>query len=78
MIKFLNWVFSYFGYELVKKVPSEIENLAFDFVKQVEEKFKGESGEFKRSQVLRMLLNRFPSERESTLAMAIEQSVLRQ
>lgn len=78
MIKFLNWIFSYFGYELVKRIPTEIDQLADEFVKQVENKFNGESGEFKRSQVLRMLLNRFPTERESVLAMAIEQSVLRQ
>lgn len=41
-------------------------------VKQVEEKFKGESGQFKRDQVLRASMNSLPDVSEREIAMAIE------
>ena len=50
----------------------EIQEIVNMFVKQVEEKFKGESGEFKRAQVLRATMNTLPKASERDIAMAIE------
>ena len=50
----------------------EIQTTVNMFVKQVEEKFKGESGEFKRAQVLRATMNTLPKASERDIAMAIE------
>ena len=41
-------------------------------VKHVEDKFPDESGEFKRAQALRMLMNRNPEATEKDLAFSIE------
>ena len=75
MIKFLNWLFRYWNYQVISIPRKDISDLAKEFCEQVQEKFPDTSGEFKRSQVLRMLLNRFPQDKESQLALAIEHYV---
>lgn len=45
------------------------------FVAHVDAQFAGQAGEFKRSQVLRALLNRHPDARERDCALAIEAAV---
>jgi hypothetical protein len=85
MINFLNWIFKYWGLMLisipepvVEVIPdtTELDKFAKDFVAQLnEDRFKGTSGEYKRSQVMRMLMNHFPDTRERDLAWAIENAV---
>jgi hypothetical protein len=62
MINFLNWLFGKFGYKLIKiEQPSELETLTREFVSQLnEDRFNDQSGEWKRNQVTRMLMNRLP------------------
>lgn len=79
MKKFINWILKFWGYQLapIPKNLSAIEVMALEFVTQLNEaKFKDTSGEWKRAQVLRMLLNHFPNEKESDLNWTIE-NVLR-
>jgi len=44
-------------------------------VDQVEQKFKNESGEFKRAQVLRAVMNIIPTATEREIAFAIEKRI---
>lgn len=47
-------------------------------VKEVAIKFpKGESGEFRKNQALRMMMNLYPKEKERDLSLAIERAVHR-
>jgi len=56
--------------------PGEVHQVIVDgLVQQVESKFKEQSGEFKRSQVLRAAMNAFPEAKERELAFAIEISI---
>lgn len=85
MINFLNWVFKFWGLklapiqipaEVVEPVSTELDALAKEFVAQLnEDRFKGTSGEYKRSQVMRMLMNRLPEARERDIAWAIENAI---
>ena len=54
--------------------PALLENARF-FVAHVDEKFPRESGEFKRGQALRVLLNKHPEARERDCAWAIEHAI---
>jgi len=45
------------------------------FVEHIEKGFAGQSGEFKRAQALRALLNRHPEAKECDAALAIELAV---
>ena len=56
-------------------VAPELVASARMFVAHVEEHFRGQSGEFKRAQVLRGLLNRHPGAKERDCALAIEVGV---
>ena len=53
-------------------VSSELLASARMFIPHVRARFRGESGEFKRAQVLRGLLNRHPGALERDCALAIE------
>lgn len=54
---------------------SDVNQLVQKFVQQVEEKFGNESGEFKRAQVMRAVMNSDPSLKERDIAFAIEVAV---
>ena len=80
MINFLNWIFKRWNLVLipipVSQDTEELDKLAKEFVDQLnDDRFKGTSGEYKRSQVLRMLMNHFPDSRERDLAWAIENAI---
>lgn len=81
-MKLLNWIFKFWGLMLVP-IPeqvdtTELDKLAKVFVDQLnEERFKDTSGLYKRTQVLRMLMNHFPEARERDLVWAIENAVRR-
>lgn len=72
MLKFLNWVLKRFGVKLYM-LPYLDDGLiasAKELMYQVDG--KEASGEFKRAQVLRALMNRHPTTPERVLALAIE------
>lgn len=54
---------------------SQFQKDVVNMVNQVEEKFKDESGEFKRSQVLRAVMNMYPQVLEKDIAFSIELAV---
>lgn len=60
---------------VLDKTVLALKDPAFFVVKQVENKFKAESGEFKRSQAMRMLMNIQPEAIERDIALAIELAV---
>lgn len=72
MIKFLNWLLRWMGIELVALpyLSPEIKTSAKELIAQMDNAVG--SGEFKRAQVLRALLNRHPELRERDCALAIE------
>ena len=56
--------------------PSESRQIIIEgLVSQVQGKFKDQSGEFKRSQVLRAAMNAFPKVEEREIGLAIELAV---
>ena len=72
MIRFLNWLLHWVGVELVALpyLPPEIKASAKELIAQMDNAIG--SGEFKRAQVLRALLNRHPELRERDCALVIE------
>lgn len=59
----------------VPGMTAELVDSARELCAQVQERNRGESGEYKRGQVLRSLINRHPEAKESALAMAIEVAI---
>ena len=56
-------------------VPAEVLASARLLVAQVPQQFGGQSGEFKRAQVFRALMNRHPDARHADCGLAIELAV---
>jgi len=73
MLKFVQWLLKLGGGVLiaVPYIPADVIESARMFVSQADN-MPAPSGEFKRAQVLRALMNRHPDTRESTCALAIE------
>ncbi len=78
IIRFLLWLLNLLGWKPVQDVPiwenTELFKHAEFAVKQVEEKFPHTSGEFKRAQALRMLLN-ITNAAERDCALTLEMAV---
>lgn len=55
--------------------PTQLELTVNEMIEQVEQKFKSESGEFKRAQVLRAVMNILPNEKERDISFAIEKRI---
>lgn len=60
---------------VVLEEVTELQLTVNQMVEQVEQKFKRESGEFKRSQVLRAVLNILPDALERDISFAIEKRI---
>jgi len=60
---------------LTEEVVSVLQLTVNGMVDQVEQKFKNESGEFKRAQVLRAVMNIIPTATEREIAFAIEKRI---
>lgn len=60
---------------LTEEVVSILQLTVNEMVDQVEQKFKNESGEFKRAQVLRAVMNIIPTATEREIAFAIEKRI---
>lgn len=60
---------------LTEEVVSVLQLTVNEMVDQVEQKFKNESGEFKRAQVLRAVMNIIPTATEREIAFAIEKRI---
>jgi hypothetical protein len=61
--------------QLTSEVEDEVMTAAKRLVGEVEKSFADMSGEFKRSQVMRALINIFPTKKAQDLALAIELAV---
>jgi len=60
---------------IVLQDVTELQLTVNKMVDQVEQKFKNESGEFKRAQVLRAVMNIIPAATERGIAFAIEKRI---
>lgn len=65
------------GWRADNQVDDDLFGDAIRVVRMVERSFPEASGEFRRRDALRVLLNRFPAARERDLALAIEMAVQR-
>ena len=75
MVAFGLWLARLGGWHPVPLVSDDLMASARMFVAHVQEQFEEQSGEFKRSQCLRALLNRHPGATERDAALAIELAV---
>lgn len=71
-VKLACWIFKKCEIDYVLLPDSAVQDSVSELVAQVEEKFKGESGEFKRAQVMRAVMNQLPKASERDIAFAIE------
>lgn len=72
LLKIAFWILKKYDVKYLLLPESEIQTVVNAMVEQVENKFKTESGEFKRAQVMRAVMNQLPYVSERDIAWAIE------
>jgi hypothetical protein len=76
LLKIAFWILKKYEIRYLLVTEDDFQHIIDELVEQVELKFKGESGEFKRAQVLRAALNIYgESKIERDIAYAIEVAV---
>lgn len=77
LLKLAYWIFKRYEVSFILRPDTLLQDTVGMMVSQVEDKFSKESGEFKRAQVMRAVMNILPDASERDIAFAIELEIRR-